>query len=149
MSEEVETTETMSEQDPANNANLRHQLEEAQAKIAELSPFAVSETVRKVGLDPNKGDGLVLKDLLGDDASEEKAQELVAKYGWEPASPKPELTPEESAAVAGEQRKAALLAATTSDGPPSKDQAIAEAEAAGDYGLSGRLKLQQFLSANQ
>lgn len=126
-------------QDPANNAALRKQLEEAQAQIAELSAFKVNEVVRSVGLDPNQGNGLALKQLLGSDASEEKAQELVTQFGWQAAvSEKHEQTKEERAAMHAADSLSQLNSVTVSDKPldlanqiADLDQQIVQARAQG------------------
>lgn len=146
MSEEItETTEQTDEE--KNFAELRKQKEELESQVQELSAFKVNETVRQVGLDPNTGNGAALKELLGSDASEEKAQELVAKFGWqadEPESEKHEPTPNERAAQEFADRTSELSQVTTSDEPPDLNSQIAEAEAEGDWGKSMALKLAQF-----
>ena len=109
------------------------------------------DAVSAAGFSPDSPEGKALHRLaLSEvDVDADKVKALADELGFEIVAPKPELTATEQAAVAGSQRQQDLNSVTTSDGPPSSDQAIAEAEAAGDYGLSGRLKLQQFLSANQ
>jgi hypothetical protein len=147
MSEEIDNTEELSDKE-LNFKALREAKEALESELATLRPLAVKDAIRAAGFDPDKPEGKALA-RLAETADAESVKALAEELGFEVPTLKPELTPTEQAAVAGAQKQAALNSVTTSDGPPSSDQAIAEAEAAGDYGLSGRLKLQQFLSANQ
>lgn len=139
----VETPEETTQTPEESFAELRKQKEELESQVQELSAFKVNETVRSVNLDPNEGNGAALKELLGSDASEEKALELVAKFGWqadEQPSPKHEPTKEERVVQNGADRLSELNQVTQSDEPQDANQQAADldaqlraARAAGDW----------------
>ena len=144
MSEETTTEETGEKSPEQSFAELRAQRD---ALESELRPLKVEKIVRDAGFDPKSGNGLALQDLLGFDADVETAKEVAAKYGWEPAEPKPqdERTKEQRVVEDQSQRFAQLQSATSSDSPPDRDQAIAEAEAKGDWNTAVNLKLQSII----
>lgn len=128
---------------------LRKKSEAQEAQIAELTAYKVNEVVRSVNLDPNTGNGAALKELLGADVSEEKAQELVAKFGWQADEPSEGLTKDERAAQHFADQKADLQSVTVSDNPPNFNDQIAElngliavAKAAGNHSEVRRLNTQ-------
>ena len=137
-----ENTTEVSEQDPANNSNLRHQLEEANNRLAELEPLAVAKAVREAGFNPDADRGKALADLVGPGATVEKVKEVAARYGWEPEPPRPVLSPTEQAALSSADRLSALNSVTTPDNPTTLVDEIKAAEAKGDWSLVTRLNSQ-------
>lgn len=147
MSEDTITEETDSKQ-AENFAALREQKE---ALEAELRPLRAEKAVTSAGFDPATPEGKALTRLAlaESDVDADKVKNLAEELGFETPSPKAELSKNERAAQEFAIRAADMEAVTTSDGPSGPDQAIKDAEAAGDWGLSARLKLQQFLASNQ
>src|SRR3990167_4040831 len=137
-----ENTTEVSEQDPANNANLRHQLEEANTRLAELEPLAVAKAVREAGFNPDADRGKALADLVGPGATVEKVKEVAARYGWEPEPPRPVLTQTEQAALSSADSLRTLNSVTTSEPEVTLVSQIKEAEAKGDWATVTRLNSQ-------
>lgn len=137
MPEESSNQENMSDEE-RNFENLRKSKEAAEARVAELLPYAVESTVRKVGLDPSTGNGLVLKDMLGNDPSEERAQELIEKYGWKaggegdaaaPPSPHQPNPSEQVQLDAAARQQAVQTVAVPAGGPQTVNDQLALANA--------------------
>jgi len=137
-----ENTTEVSEQDPANNANLRHQLEEANTRLAELEPLAVEKAIRSAGIDPDTPAGKALARIAppGSDADAVKA--LADELGFEPGSAKPVLTATEQAALSSADHMRALNDASTSEPPVTLVGLIKEAEAKEDWSTVTRLNSQ-------
>lgn len=140
MSDETNVTDAQDQKKTPQESfeDLRKQLSAAQEANKELLPYKAESIIRGKGLDPTKGNGLVLRDMLGDNPSDERADELIAKYGWS-AEDNPEETPEvpqgrptptpaERAALdaAEEQQRVASVASSTG-APLTLDEQIAQA----------------------
>lgn len=138
MSEETAMTEGQSDKEQ-NFEKLREQVAARDARIEELLPYAVNETIRKVGLDPDSGNGIVLKDIMGSDPSLERAQELVSKYGWDQqqeqtetatsSAPQPTQTEQAALDAANRQQQVQSVATSSQGAPLSAADKIAEANA--------------------
>ena len=142
----IEVSEELSDKE-INFEKVREQLAEKDARLAELEPLAVEKAVRSAGFDPDTPAGKALARLAVPGSDADAVKSLAEELGFEAAS-RPVLTPTEQAAVQSADGLRDLNSVTSSDEPPTANQAIEEAQAAGDWGLSGRLKLQQFLGAN-
>jgi hypothetical protein len=143
-------TEEMDDQEK-NWRAMEERMKTLEAENAALRPLSIEKAVTSAGfgLDTPEGKALRALALKEENVDADKVKNLAEELGFETPAPKAELTANERAAQEFSARAADLNAVTASDGPPGTDQAIQEAEAAGDWGLSTRLKLQQFIAANQ
>lgn len=137
-------------QEDTTPAGLRATLERKDEKIKEMQEQLNQQKVRllegafkEAGLDPTKGVGkAVAKEYEGDPSPEAIQSYAREEYGWEPT---PEQTSEQIAAVTEAQERVAGVAAGSASVPTQEvDLAIADAEKAGDFAESIRLKMQKW-----
>ena len=140
-----EETEEQSDKD-RNFAALRKKVEAQDKELTRLRPLEVDKMIREAGFDPDSDQGTAIQYALqakGVDApTAESVKELVSTEfpGW---SPKTVLSDEELEREQAQGRLEGVRKESESDTPPDLDDEIAEAEAAGDWGKSGILKLQR------
>jgi len=141
-----EEVEEQSDKD-RNFAALRKKMEAQDKELAGLRPLKVDKMIREAGFDPESDQGTAIQYALqakGADAPEtsDGVKELVSTEfpGW---TPKTVLSDEEIEREQAQGRLEGVRKESESDTPPDVDTEIAEAEAAGDYGKSGALKLQK------
>jgi len=141
-----EDVEVESDKD-RNFAALRKTKEALEAELAELRPLKVDKMIREAGFNPDSDEGTAIQYALqakGADApsTSDGVKEMVSSEfpGW---SPKTVLSDEEIERQQAQVRLEGVRKESESDTPPDVDDEIAEAEAAGDFGKSGALKLQK------
>src|SRR5690606_33369140 len=128
-----------------NSAQIRSQLEAANAELEELRPLKFQKAIRDAGFDPDsdKGKALLVAVEAGKvEAAADQVKDYASSFfGW---NPEPALSPTEQTQVDGASRLEGLNQATGSHVPPATDlQAqIAEAEANGDHMRAMALKTQ-------
>ena len=145
-----EETEEQSDKD-RNFAALRKKVEAQDKELTRLRPLERDKMIREAGFDPDSDEGTAIQYALqakGVDApsTSDGVKELVSSEfpGW---SPKTVLSDEEIERQQAQGRLEGVRKESESDTPPDVDSEIAEAEAAGDYGKSGMLKLQKHAAA--
>ena len=144
-----EEVEEQSDKD-RNFAALRKKMEAQDKELTRLRPLEVDKMIREAGFDPDSDQGTAIQFALqaqGVDApTAESVKELVSTEfpGW---TPKTVLSDEELERQQAQSRLEGVRKESESDTPPDVDAEIAEAEAAGDYGKSGMLKLQKMAAA--
>lgn len=146
MSDEATTTDNKEINFRALEAERDEIREERDALLKEVQPFRAQTAIREAGFDPDTDRGKVLTDLLGPDDGADRVKELADKYGWTTA---PATTATEAAQVQGAATANQVRGVTSPDEPPTLNDQIAEAEQAGNFGLSAQLKLQQFVESTQ
>ncbi len=151
-SPEEEETEEQSDKD-RNFAALRKIKEAQEAELAELRPLKVDKMIREAGFDPGSDEGTAIQYALKAQGAEapqtsEGVRELVSTEfpGW---TPKTVLSAEEVEREQAQGRLEGVRKESESDTPPDLGDQIVEAEAAGDWEKSARLKLQGMTEAQQ
>ena len=145
-----EDVEVESDKD-RNLAALRKKMEAAEAELAGLRPLKVDKMIREAGFDPDSDQGTAIQYALQAKGAEapstsDGVKELVSTEfpGW---TPKTVLSDEEVEREQAQGRLEGVRKESETDTPLDLDGQIAEAEAAGDYGKSGILKLQRMTAA--
>lgn len=131
-----ESTEKAQPESPEESfANLRKQKEELAAKYEAALPILVDETIRSTGVDPASRDGLMMKELLGNEPDAEKAAALKEKFNLgEPEVETTSHTPTEAEQrqLTGAATTGGLETVSQSQTPVSRSDRIAQAQAAFD-----------------
>lgn len=145
-----EEGEAQSDKD-RNFAALRKKMEAQDKELAGLRPLKVDKMIREAGFDPESDEGTAIQYALQAKGAEapstsDGVKELVSTEfpGW---TPKTVLSDEEIERQQAQGRLEGVRKESESDTPPDVDSEIAEAEAAGDYGKSGMLKIQKMAAA--
>lgn len=145
----------MAEENPQEDttpAGLRATLDRKEERIKELQEKVNQQKVHLMerafsdaGLDPTTGIGkAVAKEYEGDPAPESIQSFAREEYGWEP---EPEQASEMAAVVTEAQQRVATATAGGSSTPTQEiDLQIAEAEKAGNFAESIRLKMHKWRS---
>lgn len=147
----VEGTEGESDKD-RNFRVLETKTKAQEAELKELRPLREREALRDAGFDPDSDRGKAITnaikvrraDGVEIDLTAEGIQELaVTEYGYKP---QPLLTPDEAQRQQTQSRVDSLRTSSEPDREVTLDDQIAEAEAEGNWGKSGMLKLQKYSS---
>ena len=121
---------------------LRKQLEASLAKTKKLETDARVRAFKDAGLDTSQGLGKAISQVYEGEATQEAVAEFAKdEYGWQAA---PSDAHPQAEQIATEQARVDDLGNTAgSIVPPSEADALATAEAAGDYGTALNIKGQQ------
>ena len=129
-----------------NFAALRAKLEATEARLAELEPLHTEKVIREAGFDPNSDQGKAIRygiQVNKVEESPDKVKEFaLTEFGWQP---KAQLTPDEASRQVTTDRMGSLQAQSEPETPPQPGDDIAAAEAEGDWGKAGMLKMQTFV----
>jgi hypothetical protein len=136
----VEATEPDAGKD--TGGGLRKQLEGALAENKELKTDARARAFKDAGLDTSNGLGKAISQVYEGAATQEAVAEFAKdEYGWQ--APPSDAHPQ-AEQIATEQARVDDIGNTAgSIVPPSEADALATAEAAGDYGTTLNIKGQQ------
>lgn len=140
MTESTNIDETTTEEPKSEGGALRAQLEAALAENKALKQERLGDAFAKAGLDPNTGLGkAIAKEYDGEASPDAILAYAQSEYGWEPDT-QPTIRNE----ISTEQAKLDSAAITAGSIAPdlSTNEALAKAEAEGNYALAGALKAQ-------
>jgi hypothetical protein len=120
-------------------SELREYAKRLKAENEVLRAKASVDVYAEVGLDPTKGLGkAIAKEYDGNLEPEDLAKFALEEYGWErPEAPE---NPKEPAIVENQKVIDDVNSTTTAQIPPSEDEALRTAEAAGDFETTRRIK---------
>jgi len=140
MSEETTPTTETPEEPKETGGGLRKQLEATLAENKTLKAEKLEGSFKAIGLDPTQGLGkAIAKEYDGEISTEALAEYADSEYGHKFEAP-PELNPQ-VAQIAGEQAKLDQVGQTAgSVAPPTEADALAKAEAEGDYQTTMAIK---------
>ena len=149
MGEATDTNETAEVKDQDEPKGLRKQLAEAHGRIKDLQAREMKRSFDELGLDTSKGLGkAIAKEYEGEITAEAIATYAKTEYDWTPE----ERTPSNPLAgqIAQEQGKLDAVGQTAgSVAPPSEADALAKAEAEGDYQTAMAIKSRQIAAMFQ
>lgn len=131
------------EEDKASGPKqLRDALKRSQDEVTRLRAIAMSSAYADVGLDAETGLGkAIAKEYKGDPTTEALAEYAKDEYGY--IKPVGQNHPQGEIIVNEQARLDAVSAAATSIAPPSEGEALAKAEAEGDWETTGRIKAER------
>ena len=146
------TTEAVVEEEPKETGKgLRTQLEKALARVHDLEADKLEKAIQGVGLSTEEGLGkAIAKDYSGELTVEAVAAFAETEYSYK----RPEQQHAQAQTIVNEQARVDQIAQVTVPvtSTMTEAQAIAEAEAAGDFDRAGAIKagqMQRLVNRNQ
>jgi hypothetical protein len=144
ITEEVveDTTEEPKVEEASGPKQLRDALKREQERNKELRTLVMAGAYADLGLDPEVGLGkAIAKEYKGDASTEALAEYAQAEYGY--TKPVGQEHPQGATIVQEQARLDAISVAAESIAPVSEGEALAKAEAEGDWEAAGRIKAAQ------
>ena len=152
MTDSPTTEETVVDEEPKETGKgLRTQLEKVLAENKKLKADQMESAFEKIGLSPANGLGkAIAKEYEGEPTPEAVAAYAANEYGYN----RPEVQHPQAQTIVTEQARVDQVAQVTVPvtSAQTEAQAIAEAEAAGDFDRAGAIKaaqMQRLVNRNQ
>ena len=130
--------------DKDTGGGLRKQLEASLGREKQLRTTILTDAYKKLELDTNTGLGkAIAKEYEGEASFEALSDYAENEYGYKAPEVEPDAHPQ-AQQIAQEQTRADQISETAgSVAPPTQQEALAKAEAEGDYKTSMAIKSQQ------
>ena len=139
-----ETTETTEVQPEPEAKGLRAQNDQLRKEVRELKATKANDTIAGLGLTLDTGIGLVLSEQFSKgDLALGDITEAATKYGHVVPEAQPAAHPEAEAIAQGQAALDQIGQTAGSVAPPTESDALAKAEAEGDYATTMAIKGQQ------
>ncbi len=139
-----ENTETTEVQPEPEAKGLRAQNDQLRKEVRDLKATKANDTIAGLGLTLETGIGLVLSEQFDKgDLALEDITEAATKYGHVVPEAQPAAHPEAEAIAQGQAVLDQIGQTAGSVAPPTQSDALAKAEAEGDYATTLAIKGQQ------